>query len=181
MKKNNVFFHLCTPVLISWNDFKNENEIAFIYFFIHLYTLSKIYIPSLFFLYFINKCVCTRSSLQKNSNSKVVSYTYMYIHSVDAAQISNCILYTHIDRWQRFNGALWWQIYDVGWMNSSTKATRTLEKIKWKSQFWVKLGRSNLKHGLPKGFFFFVVVKMKYKSEWGNIYGKVALSKYETR
>lgn len=156
-------------------------SLLFIFLFIYILYLKFISLLFFFFLYFINKCVCTRSSLQKNSNSKVVSYTYMYIHSLDAAQISNCILYTHIDRWQRFNGALWWPIYDVGWMNSSTKARRTLEKIKWKSQFWVKLGRSNLKHGLPKGFFFFVVVKMKYKSEWGNIYGKVALSKYETR
>lgn len=129
-------------------------SLLFIFLFIYILYLKFISLLFFFFfLYFINKCVCTRSSLQKNSNSKVVSYTYMYIHSLDAAQISNCILYTHIDRWQRFNGALWWQIYDVGWMNSSTKARRTLEKIKWKSQFWVKLGRSNLKHGLPKGFF----------------------------
>lgn len=161
-KNKTVFFHLCTPVLkLKW--FQKRNRFYLFILFIYIHYLK--FISLLFFFYILSIDVYVLDHrCKKNSNSKVVSYTYMYIHSLDAAQISNCILYTHIDRWQRFNGALWWQIYDVGWIDSSTKATRILEKIKWKSQFWEKLGRSNLKHGLPKGFFFFVVVKMKSKS-----------------
>lgn len=82
--------------------------------------------------YPIHTCIYTRSTLHK---FQTVSYIHILIDDRDSMALYD-------DR--SMTSAEW---------TSSTKATRTLEKIKWKSQFWVKLGRSNLKHGLPKGFF----------------------------
>lgn len=89
-EKTKRFFHLCTSMIkflmISKTKMKSLKKYLFILF-NHIFYLK--FKSLLLFLYFINRCVCTRSSLKKNSNSKVVSYTYMYIHSLDAAEISN--------------------------------------------------------------------------------------------
>lgn len=91
----------------------------------------------------------------------------MYIHSLDAAEISNlkAISYIYILIDDRDSIAL----YDDRSMTSAEWTRRQkqrahLKKIKRKSQFRGKLGRSKLKHSLPKFFFIFVVVKMKCKS-----------------
>lgn len=160
MKKQNFFFISVLQWLsFKWFQKRKWNRLKNIYLFILFIYIFYLKFKSLllFFLYFINRCVCTRSSLKEKFKLKG---GILYIHVYTLARrcrnfkLEGYILYIHIDRWQRFNGALWWQIYDVSWMNSSTKATRALKKIKRKSQFRGKLGRSNLKHSLPKVFFF---------------------------
>lgn len=79
----------------------------------------------------------------------------MYIHSLDAAEISNlkAISYIYILIDDRDSIAL----YDDRSMTSAEWTRRQKQKakkIKRKSQFRGKLGRSKLKHSLPKFFFY---------------------------